>query len=95
MDAHFTHKVKKVYDTNILSIVDLDRGRTVTNNIEKVLERIVYMEQIMLNKFLIIYRDTEGYWDGYDSETKKFIALRTEDEDLAIRKIIEKSIKKP
>jgi hypothetical protein len=50
---------------NVISIVDLDLGnRSVTNDIESVLRKIEHYHQGSIGGFRIMYRDSEGIWDG-------------------------------
>jgi hypothetical protein len=50
---------------DVIAIVDLDLGnRSVTNDIENVLRKIEYYHQGPITAFKIMYRDSEGVWDG-------------------------------
>ena len=106
MKSFYTYEIKNVYDTDFISIIDLDEGRSVTNHIDEIVQNISEIEgielavsegisvstRIDLSNHLVIYRDTEGRWDGYDYKTKQFYSLNAMDEDLAIRKAIEHEI---
>ena len=64
---------------NVISIVDLNLGnRSVTNDIERVLRKIEYYHIA----FKIMYRDSEGVWDGieWNGEMLHFFALRETEE---------------
>lgn len=83
--------VKADYDYKIIDgiicIEDLNRGnRSVTNDIENVIEQIKYFENIK-NIKIVIYRDSEGNWDGYVVENDAFIPLVTKSREIAIQKI--------
>ena len=108
MKSFYTYTIKNLYDTDFISIIDLDEGRSVTNHIDEIVQNISELERIELeymagvtvpppapfnlSNHLVIYRDTEGRWDGYDYKTKQFYSLNAMDEDLAIRKAIEHEI---
>lgn len=58
--ADYTYTVEE----NIIAIVDLDMGsRSVTNDIENVLDEIS-AQLGGLAGYAIIYRDSQGIWDG-------------------------------
>lgn len=61
---------------NVIAIVDLNLGRkSVTNNIENVLDEISTKEHLIVPNYIIIYKDSEGRWDGYNFFTKSFYSL--------------------
>src|SRR6266446_9357915 len=77
--ADFTYSILG----NVIAIVDLDLGnRSVTNDIENVLSKIEYYHQGSISAFHIMYRDSEGIWDGIDWDGKRasFFALRETEE---------------
>jgi hypothetical protein len=60
-EADFTYSISD----NVISIVDLNLGnRSVTNDIERVLRKIERYHQGSIVGFKIMYRDSEGVWDG-------------------------------
>jgi len=74
---------------NAISIVDLNLGnRSVTNDIEYVLHRIEHFHQAPITGFHIMYRDSEGIWDGiaWDGQHASFFALRESEEGRAREK---------
>lgn len=79
--ADYTYEISK----NILSIIDLDLGNTsVTNDIENVITEIAYKEQIDPIKYKIIYRDSAGFWDGYDFLNENFVHIGTRSKSEAL-----------
>jgi hypothetical protein len=79
----------------LLSIVDLNLGRvSVTNCIEDVVEEICEKENADPLNMYIVYKDTEGIWDGWDHRTKRFIPLGSKDNISAIFKLIAEKMKK-
>lgn len=66
--ASFTWKC----DGGVLQIIDQNHGGpSVTNNIEAVLAQIA-AHGIDLDKNMIVYRDSEGRWDGVATREGKF-----------------------
>jgi hypothetical protein len=85
--ADFTYSISG----NVISIVDLDLGnRSVTNDIESVLRKIEHYHQGSIGGFRIMYRDSEGIWDGieWDGEHPSFFELRETDESQARHKLL-------
>ena len=69
---HIRHKNKQ----HFILIEDENKGRvSVTNNIENVVEEIATMEGINPVEFHIVYRDSDGTWDGYNFSTKQVLVL--------------------
>lgn len=80
---------------NLLQIVDLNTGgRSVTNDVENVINEIYEKLGEQIKKFKIIYKDSEGIWDGINPVwgIKKcvecsFYHIGETDIELAIKKI--------
>ena len=80
---------------NTLSIVDLNRGRmSVTNCIEDVVEEICEAHDLVPEKMIIVYQDTEGIWDGWDHKRKRFIALGGKSDITTMFKLIAEKMQK-
>ncbi len=68
---------------SLLYIVDENKGnKSVTNDIENVIEdiresfkKLAMMENFSLMNFIIIYRDSDGNWDGVKLIKDKFIGF--------------------
>jgi hypothetical protein len=76
---------------NVISIVDLNLGnRSLTNDIESVLRKIEHYHQGSIVGFKIMYRDSEGTWDGieWNGEHASFFALRETEEGRAREKLL-------
>ena len=85
--ADFTYSMSP----DVIAITDLDLGnKSVTNDIENVLRKIEYWHQGSIAAFRIMYRDSEGIWDGvhWDGNQATFFALRETDEKEARRKLL-------
>lgn len=88
-------KSKAKYDWNVigdvLSITDLNTGKnmSVTNDIENVVEEVITKNfkigsgQQKVRAMPIIYRDSDGMWDGWNPATETFISLQKTDENEA------------
>jgi hypothetical protein len=88
--ADFTYSLSG----NVISIVDLNLGnRSLTNDIESVLRKIEHYHQGSIVGFNIMYRDSEGVWDGinWDGEHASFFALRETEEGRAREKLLARS----
>ncbi len=89
----FTYEIKNTQGRNVISIIDLNYGAmSVTNGIEKVIEAIESKERINANDYMIIYKDSEDRWDGWDNRKEKFIGLGRFDETEAISAYIQKQL---
>lgn len=92
--ADYTHKLKSVSGRNILVIEDLNLGnKSVTNSIEEVIRDIEVMEHISARDYMIVYRDSEGNWNGWDVIKEEFIHLQEDSWYNAVQKYIQHQIK--
>jgi len=66
--SHGGHAVIAIEDTN-------GGGMSVTNNIENVVEEIGIKEKIDPEAFVIVYKDSDDRWDGWDDNRQAFIYL--------------------
>jgi len=76
---------------DVIAITDLDLGnKSVTNDIENVLRKIEYWHQGSIAAFRIMYRDSEGIWDGvhWDGNQATFLYLGETDERRARAKLL-------
>ena len=88
-EADFTYSIRG----NVISIVDLDQGnRSVTNDVESVLRKIEHFHQAPIVGFRIMYRDSEGIWDGiaWDGQHARFFPLRETEEGRARTKLLDR-----
>lgn len=75
---------------NILIIEDLNQGgMSVTNNIENVLDEIIQDSGVFIHSYMIVYRDSDGIWDGYDYQQSTFVYLGENDWKSAVEKYCE------
>ena len=89
-EADFTYSIVG----NVISIIDLNLGnRSVTNDIQNVLRKIEHYDQGSIAGFRIMYRDSEGMWDGidWDGHRASFFALRETDEKRARQKPLDRN----
>ena len=85
--AEFTYSMM----LNRIKIVDLNQGTaSVTNDIENVLRKIETWHQGSIAGYRIMYRDTDGYFDGveWDGQHARFFAIRETDEAAAEKKLL-------
>ena len=86
-----------VYDSvQVVAIEDLNMGeRSVTNDIENVIEevrRIMNKTGRNIERYQVIYKDSEGLLDGYGQNSGQFISLGVSCcSSCAIDKIIHKN----
>lgn len=92
--ATYDYEIYNDYGKPYIIIVDLDRGMSVTNDIENVVAEIAAKESLDPNKCGIVYRDSTRRWDGWDSKTEKFLSLNAISSIHAIQKLIEHENKK-
>lgn len=72
--ANYIHELHAKGGYNILTIEDLDiGGMSVTNDIENVVQDVEKMERINAERYVIVYRDSEGVWDGWDARNSRFV----------------------
>lgn len=86
MRSDFTYHTREAGGTSVLVIIDLDRGgMSVTNNIEAVVKSIAAELSEQTIKTPIIYRDSEGIYDGIDGTylDNPFYSIGTTDEQAA------------
>ena len=78
--------IEDLYEKYFSVITNL---RTITNNIETVLERIIDDSGKELSEYKIMYKDTDGVWDGliYDNGNVLFYSLNETELENAIIKI--------
>jgi hypothetical protein len=86
--ADYTYQFKY----GVLCIEDLDLGRmSVTNCIEDCIEEICKKEgislQVSIEEPFVIYRDSDGIWDGFDWKTQSFFSIGVEDLEEALQKL--------
>lgn len=62
----FANRSEYDYDIqgSVIAITDLGGMKSVTNDIENVLDDIRIERNIDLSKFKIMYKDSQGIWDG-------------------------------
>jgi len=85
--ADYIHKIKDFNGTPVLTISDLNLGNvSVTNDIENVVKDIEVMEKINADEFVVVYKDSDDIWDGWNNKLQEFVGLRQADWWNAVRK---------
>jgi hypothetical protein len=91
--ADFIHEVGHIKGRDVISVIDLNLGNmSVTNDIENVVRDIEVMEKVDAKKYLIVYQDSEGVWDGWDPKSGEFVALTAPNFSQAVERYIQKQI---
>lgn len=74
--ANYIHSLRAVEGVNVMVIEDLDIGGvSVTNDMENVVHDIEVMEKVSAEKYMIVYRDSDCVWDGWDARNERFVHL--------------------
>lgn len=84
---NYTYTIEQEF----VCIVDLDNGgRSVTNDIQKIINEIEDENNFFLDSFKIIYRDSQGIWDAVliKDEGCKFLSLNEKEKEEAKEKYI-------
>jgi hypothetical protein len=70
--------VRKANDVSVLCLEDRGIGMSLTNGMEDVIEelQLVFKKEGKPFPSLVIYKDTDGMWDGWDIEKEEFILLQ-------------------
>lgn len=77
LKSDYTYQFRKVKGVYFVMLEDEDKGgATLTNNIHKVILEIAKKETIDPREYTYIYKDTEGFWDGYNFSLKQFFPIR-------------------
>jgi hypothetical protein len=89
-NATFTYKIyMDSYPYPALVIYERWGKKTVRNDIQWVIGRIANEEQTDLSDFIIITRDSEEVFDGYDICTGEFVIFNELTEEGAINSFVE------
>jgi len=85
--SHFEHEIFP--KEKLLAIIDTNgSGMSVTNDLENVCEYIETLENINLQEYKIVYKDTDGYWDGieYNGANRPISFINIQDRDFFMAK---------
>jgi hypothetical protein len=82
----YSYSIKTYHGVDVLVLIDKYSGNSMslTNGIEDVYSEINSLD-ILPKK--VIYRDTDGVWDGWDPKTNEFIILNASSETEALEKL--------
>lgn len=91
--TNYKHEITDFAGRRCLIIEDLNQGgRSLTNSIEEVVTEICVFAKEDPCDLMIVYKDSEGVWDGWDHRNKEFVALTCENQWHAIRRYIKKQL---
>ena len=87
--SNYEYEFKSYKGRNFLVIEDLNRGSmSVTNDIETVVQECFQDKKLEPHQVYIIYKDSDGIWDGWDAAKQGFVALQQPTEEDAKDTII-------
>lgn len=87
--AEYEYFFRDVKGRNVLTIQDIGKDcRSLTNDILNVVEDICSKRKVDPDDYMIVYRDSEGIWDGWDSRKEDFVPLRCTTWEAAVDKYI-------
>lgn len=90
---NYNHRIKDFAGRNCIIIEDENLGgMSVTNAIEDVVKEIEKQERIEAINYMIVYKDSEGSWDGWDHRKKQFIHLDAETWPHAVEAYIQRQL---
>lgn len=78
----YDYSIKTVGNRTLIKIIDLNQGMSVTNNIEVIVHNICFIENLKKIDCWVIYRDSTGIWDGWDTVNENFIPIQLTDQDI-------------
>lgn len=88
--ADFTHEITEFNGFPVIKIEDLNLGNmSVTNDIENVVRDIETMEKIDASKHIIVYKDSDEMWDGWDAINSSYVPLQKMSYSEAIARYIQ------
>ena len=80
MRADYIYSLEKYRrKVDCIVIEDLNLGSvSVTNDIENVINDISAIEKVKAQQHLVVYKDSTGQWDGYNTISNEFVGLAEE-----------------
>lgn len=84
----YNHAVMRYADHDVLVIEDNGGRRSLTNDIEKVVADISWKDVIDPAKYIIVYRDSAGRWDGWSHAEQAFIITSADTWEQSVNAII-------
>lgn len=83
---------KEVDETKFLLIEENNRGTSLTNEIDKVVEEIFqHRKDLIQRHHIVLYSDSFGVWDQYRPLYDDYVYVGGTSSDNAIQKFLEKS----
>ncbi len=74
--SDYKYRLTEHTGRTFLLIEDLNLGnRSLTNDIERVVKLIHRKENLAPSQVIVIYKDSEGVWDGYESGKYDVVSL--------------------
>lgn len=92
--ACYQYDIINIHGRNVIIIVDSNSGcLTVTNDIDNIIREIAVYNHINASAYMIVYKDSDSIWNGYDFVNSKFISLNETCSSKAIKKYIDLQLK--
>jgi hypothetical protein len=89
--ADYSFSIGHYGEISCIIIEDKDLGgKTVTNDIENVVHDISIDEILNPEEYTIVYKDSMGYWDGYDAKNSVIVPLREKEWIKAVEKYLKR-----
>lgn len=93
--SNYNYSIEDYAGRNVIVIEDLNLGNmSVTNDIDNVIEEICQKEDIQPKLFMVVYKDSEGFFDGWDTKRYTFIYLACKTWESAVSKYVDLQITK-
>jgi hypothetical protein len=87
--SDYKYSIQNFKTKPFIVIEDLNKGRmSVTNDIENVIEEIAGKEKLNPVEHYILYKDSEGQWDGFNFSTGLFVIMEKRDFEEAVSELI-------
>ncbi len=88
--ACYQYEITNMHGRNVIIITDNNSGcLSVTNDIDNIIREIAAFNHINASAYMIVYKDSDNIWDGYDFVNSAFILLHETCSSNAIRKYIQ------
>ena len=82
----YTSEIEVHKGHRILCLEDLDAGRSLTNDIENVIDELIKSTPDLPT--IIIYKDSDKIWDGWNNDNQQYIFLNKKNREDALDKIV-------
>lgn len=93
MTSDYTYQIKTYNGRACIVIQDNNTdGKSVTNNMENVIDEICHKEEINPADYIIIYQDSQGLYDGWNYSKQDFVILQVSNWETAVELFIRQQV---